>query len=118
MKALRFLNELFGQVSEDDTIPGERPDATAINSKKGIDEAGETNTGLRITGDAGTLGILGQALELLSRNGADDDAEWADEALQAIRNAKDGNVTLPAYTPTPDLDSFDDDQSHPEDESY
>lgn len=65
--------------------------------------------GLRVSGDPNTLEILNQALELLSKHGADDDAEWADDALRAMSGAKDGNVTLPRFEATPSLDSFDDD---------
>lgn len=107
--------------------PGHRWSASTGKMQSDVDSAqslvkkeqGEPTTGLRITGDAGTLEILGQAIELLAKHGADDDAEWADEALNALRGAKDGNVTLPPFKATPGLDSFNDDSgAGPEDEDY
>jgi len=75
-------------------------------------EAPEQRSGLRISGDVGTLRVLAEIIDEATGEAADEYAEWINRATialsQAIRSGS-GSVTLPAYEAAPSLDSFDDD---------
>ncbi|HEU5118668.1 MAG TPA: hypothetical protein VFT74_18890 [Isosphaeraceae bacterium] len=87
-----------------------------------VSEAGNMESqGLRVTGDDQSLDALVQALEFVgSRHPDADVADWADEAVKALQGGMGkGNATLPAFTATPGLDSFDDDTGPgPEEQEY
>lgn len=83
-------------------------------------EAVSQPSGLRITGDPDTLRVLAEIIDEADGEAAAEYADWINKATialsQGIRSGT-GNVTLPAYSPAPGLDSFNDDEGPgPDDE--
>ena len=152
MKARRLLEELFIEASTDprraedelnnsQSVFGNRgasatrqsTRATAnmqadVDSGRSVarknESSAEQQAGLRITGDAATLGALQDALHEASASISDDDdlSEWCTQAFKVVANGikgGTGSVTLPSYKETPGLDSFNDDTGNsPDEEGY
>ena len=83
-------------------------------------EGPESLHGLRVTGDKATLGALQDALHQATDSEAPDLVEWCEQAWKAVaKGLHSGNVTLPPFSQTPDVDSFNDDQGlGPDSEEY
>jgi hypothetical protein len=72
-----------------------------------------------VVADKATLGALQRALENV-RTRDDDLQDWIDDVIREISRAmkSGGELTLPKFEETPDLDSFDDDDGGYEDEDF
>lgn len=109
----KLLREMFGLV--------EMPAINGSAAPKAEAGAGAAQ-GLRVTGDKATLGALQEALQEAGAalNDNPDLAEWCEKAWKAVaQGARDGgSVTLPAFTETPDIDSFNDDEGPGPEEEY
>lgn len=95
--------------------------AALLNFYRGaLKESTTGASGLRVSGDKATLGALLDCLHEASVAIGDnpDMADWAEQAYKACASAyqRNGNgseqavsVTLPPFSETPDIDSFNDD---------
>lgn len=110
-----FARKPSGNQTSTKSTAQAQADVNAGSSVAKKEAAGDASaTGLRVSGDKETLGALMDALNEAENSISDNEdlADWCGKAWKIIsRGLNSGSVTLPPFQRTPDIDSFNDDNT-------